>query len=164
PPMGQPPMGQPPMGQPPMGQDMYGMQYNPYQMQPQFNPYVNPYGGQPQMLKPDMSGLRNAEFPVYAQGAPTSGPFGTNLNLLMGVVLDISVVVGRSKQKIKDIVDFGEGTLIELDKQTGAPAEIVVNGQLLAYGDVIVVGDNFGVRVTEIVGTKELLDSLNTEK
>ena len=49
---------------------------------------------------------------------------------------------------------------IELDKQTGAPAEIIVNGQLLAYGDVIVVGDNFGIRVTEIVGAKELLDSL----
>ena len=69
-------------------------------------------------------------------------------------------VIGRARRKIKDILEFGQGTVVELDKQTGAPAEIMVNGQLLAYGDVIVVGDNFGIRVTEIVGTKELIDSL----
>lgn len=83
------------------------------------------------------------------------------MNLLMGVQLDVSVIVGRTKRKIKDIMEFGQGTVVELDKQTGSPAEIMVNGQLIAYGDVIVVGDNFGVRITEIVGTKELLDSLS---
>ena len=82
----------------------------------------------------------------------------------MGVQLDVSVVVGRAKQKIKDVLDFGQGSVIELDKQTGSPAEVVVNGQLLAYGDVVVVGDNFGIRITEIVGTKELLDSLENKK
>ena len=76
------------------------------------------------------------------------------------VIMENNVVINHKKKKIKDIMDFGQGTVIELDKQTGAPAEIIVNGQLLAYGDVIVVGDNFGVRVTEIVGAKELLDSL----
>lgn len=86
------------------------------------------------------------------------------MNMLMGVQLEVSVVVGRTKQKIKDVLDFGQGSVIELDKQTGSPAEIVVNGQLLALGDVVVVGDNFGVRITEIVGTKELLDSLETKK
>ena len=64
----------------------------------------------------------------------------------------------------KDVLEFGQGSVIELDKQTGSPAEIMVNGQLLAYGDVVVVGDNFGVRITEIVGTKDLLDSLDTKK
>ena len=105
--------------------------------------------------------IKTADFPDFGKkiGNPQN-PYNGNLNLLMGVQLDISVVIGRSKKKIKDIMDFGQGTVIELDKQTGAPAEIIVNGQLLAYGDVIVVGDNFGVRVTEIVGAKELLDSL----
>ena len=93
-----------------------------------------------------------------------AAPYGSNMNMLMGVQLDVSVVVGRAKQKIKDVLDFGQGSVIELDKQTGSPAEVVVNGQLLAYGDVVVVGDNFGIRITEIVGTKELLDSLENKK
>lgn len=63
-----------------------------------------------------------------------------------------------TKRKIKDIVDFGQGTVIELNKQAGAPVDIVVNGQLLARGDVVVIDDNFGVRITEIVGVKELME------
>ena len=71
-----------------------------------------------------------------------------------------SVEIGKTKRKIKEIVDFGQGTVIELDKQAGAPVDIVVNGQLIAKGDVVVIGDNFGVRVTEILGTKDLMESL----
>lgn len=119
---------------------------------------TGPAGGYP-MPAPN---IQNAEFPDFTQqtGRLVS-PSGSNMGLLMGVPLEVSVVVGRTKRKIKDIMEFGQGTVIELDKQTGAPAEIMVNGQLLAYGDVIVVGDNFGVRITEIVGTKELMDSLD---
>ena len=161
--------------QPPMyGQEQYmqqGMyQPNPYQqgMMPNMQ---NPYYGMPMQQPPMGYGMpmgqdpsvtiKTADFPDFGKKVGMQGnPYSGNLNLLMGVQLDISVVIGRSKKKIKDIMDFGQGTVIELDKQTGAPAEIIVNGQLLAYGDVIVVGDNFGVRVTEIVGAKELLDSL----
>ncbi len=161
--------------QPPMyGQEQYmqqGMyQQNPYQqgMMPNMqNPYYGmqmqqpPMGyGMPMQQDPSVT-IKTADFPDFGKKVGMQGnPYSGNLNLLMGVQLDISVVIGRSKKKIKDIMDFGQGTVIELDKQTGAPAEIIVNGQLLAYGDVIVVGDNFGVRVTEIVGAKELLDSL----
>jgi len=105
--------------------------------------------------------VKQAEFPEFAQkNSAIAANSGSNLNMLMGVQLEVSVVIGRTKQKIKDVLEFGQGTVIELDKQTGAPAEIVVNGQLIAYGDVVVVGDNFGIRITEIVGTKELFDSL----
>ncbi len=103
--------------------------------------------------------IQNPSFPAFAQQTAVV-PANSNMNLLMGVKLDVSVVIGRAKQKIKDVIDFGAGTVIELDRQTGSPAEVIVNGQLLAYGDVIVVGDNFGVRITEIVGTKDLLESL----
>ena len=150
-----------------MQQGMY--QPNPYQqgMMPNMqNPYYGmpvqqPMGyGMPMQQDPSVT-IKTADFPDFGKKVGMQGnPYTGNLNLLMGVQLDISVVIGRSKKKIKDIMDFGQGTVIELDKQTGAPAEIIVNGQLLAYGDVIVVGDNFGVRVTEIVGAKELLDSL----
>ena len=79
----------------------------------------------------------------------------------MNVNLDVSVEIGRTKRKIKEITEFGQGTVIELEKQAGAPVDIVVNGQLLAHGDVVVIGDNFGVRITEIVGVQNLVDSLN---
>ena len=161
-------------GQPPMyGQEQYmaqGMYQNqfPQGMMPNMqNPYYGmpmgqPMGYQMPMTQQDPSvTIKTADFPDFGKKVGMAGnPYNGNLNLLMGVQLDISVVIGRSKKKIKEIMDFGQGTVIELDKQTGAPAEIIVNGQLLAYGDVIVVGDNFGVRVTEIVGAKELLDSL----
>ena len=167
-----PPMqGQPPMyGQEQyMQQPMYQNQYPQGMMPNMQNPYYGmqmqqpPMGyGMPMMQQQDPSvTIKTADFPDFGKKIGMAGnPYSGNLNLLMGVQLDISVVIGRSKKKIKDIMDFGQGTVIELDKQTGAPAEIIVNGQLLAYGDVIVVGDNFGVRVTEIVGAKELLDSL----
>jgi flagellar motor switch protein FliN/FliY len=149
-------------------QAMYQGQYPQGMMPGMQNPYYGmPMGGQPMgygmpMHQQDPSvTIKTADFPDFGKKIGMQGnPYSGNLNLLMGVQLDISVVIGRSKKKIKDIMEFGQGTVIELDKQTGAPAEIIVNGQLLAYGDVIVVGDNFGVRVTEIVGAKELLDSL----
>lgn len=159
----------PPMQQMPGAQQMYpyGMPPNPQMPYP---PQPNPYGGYyqpPQGLYPPQQNvnLQSAEFPDFSRQmyAPVT-PSGSSMGLLMGVQLEVSVVIGRTKRKIKDIMEFGQGTVLELDKQTGAPAEIMVNGQLLAYGDVIVVGDNFGVRVTEIVGTKDLLESLDSGK
>lgn len=148
-------------------QAMYQNQYPQGMMPNMQNPYYGmpmqqPMGyGMPMHNQDPSVTIKTADFPDFGKKIGMQGnPYSGNLNLLMGVQLDISVVIGRSKKKIKDIMDFGQGTVIELDKQTGAPAEIIVNGQLLAYGDVIVVGDNFGVRVTEIVGAKELLDSL----
>ncbi|MEG0777803.1 MAG: flagellar motor switch protein FliN [Oscillospiraceae bacterium] len=148
----QPYMQQPQYGAPP--QQQYAPPYNPYQEPQQNVRYIAP-----------PVNVKQADFPEFAGKNPANyPPYSSNMNMLMGVQLEVSVVVGRTKQKIKDVLDFGQGSVIELDKQTGSPAEIVVNGQLLALGDVVVVGDNFGVRITEIVGTKELLDSLETKK
>ncbi len=153
------------------------MQFDVVPQQPMYSqqmPYAAAAGGYPGYPQypyaPQQMGyatppqnIQNAEFPDFSkQPMRANMPAGSNMNLLMGVQLEVSVVIGRTKQKIKDVMDFGQGTVLELDKQTGAPAEIMVNGQLLAYGDVIVVGDNFGIRITEIVGTKELLNSLDS--
>jgi len=108
--------------------------------------------------------VKRAGFPDFSQKHMMDQvPYNSNMKLLMGVQLEVSVIIGRTKRRIKDIMDFGQGTVVLLDTQTGAPAEIFVNGQLLAYGDIVVVGDNFGVRITEIVGTKELIDSLYSD-
>nr|WP_300090053.1 flagellar motor switch phosphatase FliY [Sedimentibacter sp.] len=81
----------------------------------------------------------------------------SNLDLIMTVPLEISVEIGKSKRKIKDILEFSQGTIIELDKQAGALVDIIVNGQLIAKGEVVVVNDNFGVRIAEIIKKDELI-------
>lgn len=107
--------------------------------------------------------VQPAVFPDFsAQVSTTYDPSQGNIGLLMNVPLNVSVEIGSTKRKIKDIMEFGQGTVIELDKQAGAPVDIVVNGQLIARGDVVVIDDNFAVRVTEILGTKELMETLGS--
>ncbi len=76
-----------------------------------------------------------------------------NLGLVMGVDLNVTVEIGRTKKQVKEILALRQGSIVELDKQAGAPVDIVVNGKLIARGDVVVIDDNFGVRVTEIVSS-----------
>lgn len=84
-------------------------------------------------------------------------PYQSNINLIMDVPLNVSVEVGKTKRKLKDILGFNNGTVVELEKQADAPADIIVNGQLIARGDVLVIDDNFGVRITEIINTKNII-------
>lgn len=84
----------------------------------------------------------------------------SNLDLIMLVPLSISVEIGKANKPIKDILEFTSGTIIELDKQAGALVDVVVNGKLIAKGEVVVVNDNFGVRVVEIIKKDEIVKSL----
>ncbi len=151
------------MGQPPMMAQMGEQQgyYPPYPPNPYYPypPYGMPMMNQPQM-QPQMT-VMNPQFPDFSHAAPQGAPMmNGNMGLIMNVPLAVTVEIGSAKRKIKDILDFNQGTVIELDKQAGSPVDIIVNGQLFAKGDVVVLDDNFGVRITEIIGTKELLDSL----
>ena len=85
-----------------------------------------------------------------------------NLKLLMGVPLNVTVEIGSARRKVKEILDFTQGTIIELERQAGAPVDIIVNGHLIAKGDVVVIDDNFAVRITEIIKSK-FLDNLGKE-
>ncbi len=76
-----------------------------------------------------------------------------NLDLVMDIDLNVVVEIGRIKKLVKEIVALRAGSIIELDRQAGEPVDIVVNGKLIARGDVVVIDDNFGVRITEIVGS-----------
>lgn len=86
-----------------------------------------------------------------------------NLKLLMNVPLNVSVEIGTARKKVKEILEFTQGTIIELDRQAGAPVDVIVNGHLIARGDVVVIDDNFAVRVTEIVKSK-FLDTLGDKE
>lgn len=135
--------------------DMYAQQYYGYPNQPMYNQPMQP------MMQPQPAvNYRNAQL---AQFDNFETPLGTeqkeNLQLLMDVPLQISVEIGSTKKKIKDILEFSQGTIIELERQAGAPVDVMVNGNLIARGDVVVIDDNFAVRITEIVKSK-FMDSL----
>lgn len=89
-----------------------------------------------------------------------SGP-QRNIDLILDVPLEVSVVLGRTKKSIKDILSLGTGSLIQLDKLTEEPVEILVNGKIVAYGEVVVVDENFGVRITSIVSSAERVKTLS---
>lgn len=86
-----------------------------------------------------------------------------NLKLLMNVPLDVTVEIGSTKKKVKDILEFSQGTIIELERQAGAPVDIIVNGHLIARGDVVVIDDNFAVRITDIIKSN-FLDTLGSRE
>ena len=77
-----------------------------------------------------------------------------NFELIEDVPLELSVEVGKTHKMVKEIIDFSVGSIIELNKQAGDPVDIIVNGQLIAYGEVVVIDESFGVRITEIVDPK----------
>lgn len=87
-------------------------------------------------------------------------PVHNNIDLILDVPLEISVVLGRAKKSIKEILDLGNGSLIELDKLADEPVEILVNGKKIANGEVVVVDENFGVRITNVISGEERIKSL----
>ncbi len=141
----------------------------PPQGQPQAAPYPGygyqnqyaAYGAYPPPIPPvNIQNAQLHQFDAMDFGLPADQQ--DNLKLLMGVPLEISVEIGTAKRKVKDILDFTQGTIIELERQAGAPVDVVVNGNLIARGDVVVIDDNFAVRITEIVKSK-FMDSLGKE-
>lgn len=104
-----------------------------------------------------------------AAGFSPLPPFGTSrpveseshgLDLLMDIPLDISVELGRTRMVVKEVVDLGVGSIVEIEKSAGEPVDIMVNGRLVARGEVVVIEDNFGVRITEILNPHERLARL----
>jgi flagellar motor switch protein FliN/FliY len=90
------------------------------------------------------------QFANFQGGGFTQGD-ETNLNLLLDIPLKVTVELGRTQKQIKDILELSQGSIIELDKLAGEPVDILVNNKLIAKGEVVVIDENFGVRVTDIV-------------
>jgi flagellar motor switch protein FliN/FliY len=110
------------------------------------------FGGpaaQPQMGMGGNPSVQSVQFPSLGAGVP--GADQGNIGLLMDVYMEMTVELGRTRRLIRDILGMGEGTIIELDKLAGEPVDILVNHKLIAKGEVVVIDENFGVRVTEIV-------------
>ncbi|SFP46151.1 flagellar motor switch protein FliN/FliY [Butyrivibrio proteoclasticus] len=130
-----PQMGMPQMGMPQMGMPQMGM----------------PQMGMP-MMAPQMMNMnvQPAQFQNFA-GGTTIMAGGENIGIIKDVPLEVTVELGRTAKPIADILDFAPGTIIELDKVAGEPVDVLVNGKFVAKGEVVVIEESFGVRVTEIV-------------
>lgn len=107
-----------------------------------------------QVRAPKKIGVNPAPRPNLAASAdsqPDQEEQDANMELIMGVPLDVSVEIGRTRKLVKDILDLNKGSLVVLDKLAGEQVDLFVNGQCIAKGDVVVVDDNFGIRITEIL-------------
>ena len=132
-------------GMPPMGMPQMGM--------PQMN-YGMPQMGMPQMMPAAGNmNIQPAQFQSFNQDF-TAIPSQENIGLIMDVPLEVTVELGRTKKSIAEILDFAPGTIIELNKIVGEPIDVLVNGKFVAKGEVVVIEESFGIRVTEIINNK----------
>ncbi|GAE43661.1 flagellar motor switch protein FliN [Mesobacillus boroniphilus JCM 21738] len=83
-----------------------------------------------------------------------------NLDMLLDIPLQVTVELGRTKRSVRDILELGSGSIIELDKLAGEPVDILVNNRLIAQGEVVVIDENFGVRVTDIISQSDRIKKL----
>ncbi|HEY9722500.1 MAG TPA: flagellar motor switch phosphatase FliY [Oscillatoriaceae cyanobacterium] len=134
---GYPPAGYPPPGYPPPG-------------------YGAPQGPSP--FQADPVAVRQAQFAPLPPGHGMEHISG--LDLIMDVPLRVTVELGRTRMQIRDVLDLGKGSVVELDKLVGEPVDMLVNGKLIAKGEVVVIDENFGIRVTDIVSPIERFNSL----
>lgn len=104
----------------------------------------------PAAAAPADQAVRPAEFPDLAGSAATP-PGSGNLDLVRDIQVTLTVELGRTDMVIQDILELTPGKVVELDRLAGEPLDIVVNGKLLAKGEVVVVDENFGIRITSII-------------
>lgn len=106
----------------------------------------------------DSQGVKKAEFSSLTDEAKGAKPI--DINFLMDITLQLSIELGRAVLNVKDILSLRDGSVVELNKLAGDPVDIFVNNKLIARGEVVVIDDNFGVRVTDILSPSELLNNL----
>ena len=91
---------------------------------------------------------------------PDQSNLAREMEFLYGVPLQVSVEIGRARILLKDLLQMGEGYVVELDKQAGAPLDLYVNSRLIARGEAVKVGDRFGIKLTEVVSQSDRIQHL----
>ena len=148
----------PQMGQ--MPADMSQMPYPYYYMPPYgwYPPPQPPEQPQHQPPEPKVINTQAPTMPTLANGETLGEEQAQNLDLIMGVPLEVTVEIGRTRKKVQDILAFSKGSRVVLDKLAGDQVDLFVNGKCIARGEVVVIDDNFGIRISEILHKPELED------
>ncbi|CAB3946820.1 Flagellar motor switch protein FliN [Achromobacter insolitus] len=101
---------------------------------------------------------------VFKPLAGTAGGAGADIDLIMDVPVQLTVELGRTRLTIKNLLQLGQGSVVELDGLAGEPMDIFVNGYLIAQGEVVVVEDKYGIRLTDIITPSERINRLNNRR
>jgi flagellar motor switch protein FliN len=140
--------------------------------QEQSQPYTQPVGYQTPPVQQPSPQHYGAQYPGGVQPNVQPAVFSNfeqiqlqeseskNLNMLLDIPLQVTVELGRTKRSVKEILELSPGSIIELDKLAGEPVDILVNNRLIAKGEVVVIDENFGVRVTDIISQSDRLNKL----
>ncbi len=120
----------------------------PVQMAPVQPNMQQSYHSQPSSIRSDVD-VKSPQFQTFDSG-PKVYP-KENMDILMDVSLEVSVELGRTSRKIKEILEFGPGSILELNRLVGEPVDVLVNGKFVASGEVVVIDENFGIRITDII-------------
>lgn len=143
------PQAAPPPAPQPAPQPAYAAAPQPVYAAPQPSPFSQPVNAQPAQFSP-----------LMGPGIPQTPPSG--LDLVLDVPLKVTVELGRTRMQIRDVLELGKGSVVELDKLAGEPVDLLVNGKLIARGEVVVIDENFGIRVTDIVSPAERFSSFRS--
>lgn len=92
---------------------------------------------------------------------PDAASTSANLDVVLDIPVTLSMEVGRRRMTIRDLLKLGQGSVLELDRDAGAPMDVMVNGTLIAQGEVVVVNERFGLRLTDVVSMRERVKRLN---
>lgn len=132
--------------------------YLEQEIKPQPTPTIEPQMQPVKQPKPQVH-VEKAQFANFETTAATQAET-QNLDMLLDIPLHVTVELGRTNRSVKDILELSSGSIIELDKLAGEPVDILVNNRLIANGEVVVIDENFGVRITDVLSPKERMNNL----
>ncbi|WMD22605.1 flagellar motor switch protein FliN [Achromobacter seleniivolatilans] len=118
----------------------------------------------PAAAAPAAPPAQSAAQSVFKPLAGTTTGAGTDIDLIMDVPVQLTVELGRTRLTIKNLLQLGQGSVVELDGLAGEPMDIFVNGYLIAQGEVVVVEDKYGIRLTDIITPSERINRLNNRR
>ena len=113
-------------------------------------------------MKEQAGGFASAEFPEFAEHKQQRSPSAdeVKLDVILDVPVTLSLEIGRTKINIRNLLQLNQGSVVELDRFAGEPMDVLVNGTLVAHGEVVVVNDKFGIRLTDIISPTERVKKL----
>lgn len=106
--------------------------------------------------------VQPVQFASFEDLDQVQGPANQNLNILLDVKLQLTVELGKTELPIKKVLELTKGSIVTLNKAAGEPVELYANGKLIAYGEVVVIEDNFGLRITHITDPARRLNTIST--
>ena len=107
---------------------------------------------------PKTAAVSRAKFGELGPNAAQGGAGEMNLNLILDVAVTVALEVGRARMSVRDLLQLAPGAVVELDRAAGEPLDVLVNGVRIARGEVVVVNDKFGIRLTEVVSESERME------